>query len=275
MRAANAARSTMPHHRRPIRLLLGIAACAVTASSGCARFVTTVEDVGSWGWHPDRSVVHTDTSFLSDGRRITLERFAPHDAHAGHPAVLVLHTSAGPRGPSGAMIRRWADALAHRGYVAFVVHYFDRTGDTRTDDAQEDAAFPVWSAALSDAVTFVEHDPVVHGARVNALGVSLGGYMALALGASDKRVSRLVVLSGGLFNALADSVHRLPPTLLVHGAEDAIVPVAEARRAYDVMTRLHVPGELVVYKDAGHGFDPVERPEVLAQAVAFLDAAHR
>ena len=273
MRAAHAARSTMSHHRRPIRLLLYIAACAVTASSGCARFVTTVEDVGSWGWHPDRSVVHTDTSFLSEGRRITLERFAPHDAHAGHPAVLVLHTSAGPRGPSGAMIRRWADALAHRGYVAFVVHYFDRTGDTRTDDAQEDAAFPAWSAALSDAVTFVEHDPLVHGARVSALGVSLGGYMALALGAADRRVDRLVVLSGGLFNALAP--RHLPPTLLVHGANDGIVPVKEARHVYDVMVRLHVPSELVVYRDAGHGFDPVDRPEVLAQAVAFLDAAHR
>jgi dienelactone hydrolase len=94
--------------------------------------------------------------------------------------------------------------------VAYVVHYFDRTGDRRTGDAREDAVFPEWTAALRDAVTFARADPAVDTARVGALGVSLGGYMALALGAADARVGRLVVLSGGFFDALEPTVHRLP-----------------------------------------------------------------
>jgi len=264
----------MHRQRHSIRRLLAAATCvAAVMSSGCARLFTTVQDIGGWGWHPDRDVQHSDTAYESGGRRVAMERFAPRDARGRHPAVLVLHTSAGPRGPSGALVRRWADALARRGYVAFVVHYFDRTGDTRTDDEREDLVFPAWSAALSDAVTFVDRDSVVDHRRVSALGISLGGYMALALGATDTRVDRLVVLSGGLFHALAPEIRRLPPTLLLHGADDDVVPVAEAHRAYDVLTRLHVPRGLVVYPGAGHSLDPADRPDVMTRAMAFLDGA--
>jgi len=126
---------------------------------------------------------------------------------------------------------------------------------------------------LSDGVTFAERDSLVDRARVSALGISLGGYMAIALGAADRRVDRLVVLSGGLFDALAPAVHHLPPTLLLHGADDDVVPVAQARRANDLLTRLEVPHTLVVYPGAGHDLDPTERPDVMARAMAFLDGA--
>jgi dipeptidyl aminopeptidase/acylaminoacyl peptidase len=168
-------------------------------------------------------------------------------------------------------MRRWADAVAARGFVAYVVHYFDRTGDTRTNDARENRKFAAWRDALSDAVSVIERDPQVDGARVSALGVSLGGYMALALGATDRRVQRLVVVSGGLFDRLEPAVHHLPPTLLLHGADDHTVPLAEARRVYDLLARLDVPRGLVVYPHAGHHLDPAERPEVLQRAMAFLE----
>jgi len=242
------------------------------ALAGCAPLVIAAENVGTWGWRPDRAVSHVDTAYTSGGQRISVERFAPGAAGGRHPAVLVLHSSGGVRGPSGALVRRWADALARHGYVAYVVHYFDRTGDTRTDDAREDAAFPAWTAALEDAVTFARHDAAVDPARVGAFGVSLGGYMAIALGANDARVGRLVVLSGGFFGSLADRVRRLPPTLLLHGSDDDVVPLAEAERVARALDRLRVPHALIVYPGQGHGLDASLRPDGIARAVAFLDA---
>lgn len=237
-----------------------------------------------WRWQPDPTVTHVDTAYTSAGVRIAVERFAPVDGRcapafgagpaAGRacPAVLVLHPSSGLWSPGGASVRRWADALARRGRVAYVVHYFDRTGDRSTDDAREDAAFPLWTAALRDAVTFVRRDPAVDPARVGAFGYSLGGYMALALGAADPRVSRLVVLSGGLFRALAP--RRLPPTLLLHGTDDRVVPVAEAHRADRVLARLGVPHRLVVYAGQAHALTPDVLPDAVARATAFLDTTN-
>ncbi|GJG88936.1 hypothetical protein tb265_41170 [Gemmatimonadetes bacterium T265] len=255
----------------------GVAAAALgvlTAAGGAAAATTR------WGWDPDPAVAHTDTAYTSAGVRVAVERFVPADgrcaprarttAGRGCPAVLVLHPSSGLRSPGGAGVRRWADALARGSRVAYVVHYFDRTGDRATDDAREDAAFPAWTAALEDAVSFVRRDPAVDAARVGAFGYSLGGYLALALGAADPRISRIVVLSGGLFATLTP--RRLPPTLLLHGAADRVVPVAEAERAARVLEGLGVPHRLVVYPGQAHGLAPDLLRDAVDRATTFLDA---
>ncbi len=254
--------------------LIATTALALLAVTGCGPLVAAVGRVGTWGWHPDRAVRHADTAYVSGGARIAVERFAPaaDAATARHPAVLVLHSSAGLLGPGGATVRRWADGLARHGYIAYVVHYFDRTRDTRTDDAREDELFPVWTTALQDAVTFARRDPAVDSARVSAFGVSLGGYMAIALGAADPRVGRLVVLSGGFFPAFDAGVRRLPPTLLLHGSDDDVVPLAEAERVERALTRLRVPHALVVYPGQGHDLDASLRPDGLARTLTFLGA---
>ena len=260
--------------RRRVYAAVAITCAGALAAAACGGLLGVAQSVRRWGWYPDRAVVHEDTAYESGGVRIAVERFAPaRDRTARrHPAVLVLHPSSGVRGRAGAELRGWADALARAGYVAFVVHYFDRTGDTRTDDAREDAAFPAWTAALEDAVTFARRDAAVAPARVSAFGLSLGGYMALALGAADPRVDRLVVLSGGFFDALAPAVRRLPPTLLLHGSDDDVVPLAEAWKVERALARLHVPHALIVYPGQRHGLDAATRPDGIARAVAFLRA---
>jgi dienelactone hydrolase len=260
--------------------LLGIG--VLLFAVGCGAVINTLGGMGRWGWKPSPKVARHDTSFVSGGRRILVERFSPAAtglAHLGirtrhHPAVLVLHSSAGMLGRGGANVRGWADAFAERGFVAYVVHYFDRTGDVRTDDAREDSVFPQWTATLRDAVTFARADAEVDPLRVDAFGISLGGYMALALGAHDQRVSRLVILSGGFFEALAPEVRRLPPTLLLHGDADDVVPVERARRVDSTLTRLRVPHALVVYPGGSHGLDDELEPDAIKRSLLFLDAPH-
>lgn len=258
--------------------LVSLASVAMLVTA-CSTIVETVGGMGRWGWQPSPHVVRTDTSFVSGGRRIEVERFVPaasgllHFAHRRHhPAILVLHSSAGVLGRSGARVRTWADAFAEQGYAAYVVHYFDRTGDARTDDAYEDVTYPKWTETLRDAVTFARNDADVDSTRVDVFGVSLGGYMALALGNDDRRIRRMVVLSGGFFPALAPAVRQLPPTLLLHGADDDVVPVQEAWRVDSALARLRTPHALVVYPGADHTLDEERAPDAIARALEFLEA---
>jgi len=245
------------------RALASLALAALVALTlACAR--RTIH------WDPDPRVLHTDTAYVSDGVRVEVERMAPL-AHGRFPAVLVLHPSDGSDGNGGQYVRRYADQLAAHGYVAFVVHYFDRTATTRSSDSLEDAVFPVWTGALRDAVTFAQHDAEVDPRRVGAFGFSLGGYMALALGAADRRVGSLVVLSGGFFDSLATRVRHLPPTLLLHGGDDDVVPLAAARRVDSTLARLGVPHALVVYPGQGHGLTGDDDEDAELRTVRFFD----
>ena len=221
-------------------------------------------------WTPDPRVVHSDTSFTSGGERIEVERMAPRGG-GRHPAVLVLAPSDGTESSGGDYVRRFADTFARRGYVAFVVHYFDRTHTINSDDELEDATYPVWTTTLRDAVGFAQADRAVEPRHIGAFGFSLGGYMALALGAADPRVRSLVVLSGGFFDSLAPRVTRLPPTLLLHGSDDHIVPIADARRVDSTLQQLGTPHELVVYEGQGHGLDDSLSPDAERRAVLFFD----
>jgi dienelactone hydrolase len=215
-------------------------------------------------------VAATDTAYASGGARVAVERFAP-AGRGRHPAVLVLHPSDGVAGSGGDYVRRWAEAFAEHGYVAYVVHYFDRTGDTRTDDAREDAAFPQWTAALEDAVTFAERDPAVRPGRVGVFGFSLGAWMGLALGARDPRVGAVVGIGSGFFDALRPTVKRLPPTLLLHGRDDDVVPLGRALAVDSTLARLGVPHRLVVYPGEKHALDGGAEADAQARALRWMD----
>jgi len=246
------------------------------------RAAVAVAAAGAWlagacaTYHPPSDLAYARTTIASGGRRIAIERFAPPgDAvSARRPGVLVLHSSAGIGAKTGAETRRWADGLARRGYVAYVVHYFDRTGQRHTDDATEARLWPVWTATLGDALTALRRDAQVDSARAGVVGLSLGGYLALALGATDPRAHALVVVSGGFFRGVAarvDSVgRRYPPTLLLHGTADGAVPFAAAERVNQVLARAGAVHVLVSFAGEDHLLAPASRPRATALAARFL-----
>lgn len=257
------ARSVLP---RRSRLATAAVACILAAAGeidGCAGRTP--------GLNIDPRVASSDTAYTSGGVRIMVERVALPGTGRRRPAILVLHPSDGVSGSGAQYIRRYADMLASNGYVAYVVHYFDRTGDTRTDDPREDAEFPVWTATLEDAVTFAQHDPAVNPARVGVFGYSLGAWMGLALGAEDRRVGAVVGIGSGFFDALRPNVRRMPPTLLLHGRNDDVVPLARALAVDSTLQRLGVVHQLVVYPGQKHGFDDAADPDARARTLRFFN----
>lgn len=68
-----------------------------------------------------------------------------------------------------------------------------------------------------------------------------------------------------------------PPFLILHGEHDRTVPLAHAQALYARLISVGVPAELVVVKNAGHGFAPMggppepSRKEISALIAAFFD----
>jgi dienelactone hydrolase len=213
------------------------------------------------------------TTFLSAGKPVTVERFEP----AGQgpcPALLLLHGLDGP----GPVYRFLARRLAGGGFVVFLVHYFDRTQTRKEslpalakqfraclDRARADskelqpvrATFESWHAAVGDAVGHVRRQPRVDPKRVGLIGLSMGGFLAIAAAArAELRIACVVELFGGLPPGHEAGLRQMPPTLIIHGDRDTTVPVQEARSLCRRLRALERTCEIHICPGVEHGIEP-------------------
>ena len=249
-----------PHARRvpffPPGLLAILA--ALTVGPGLATAADEAE------------VVESKATYESQGKTIRVECYEPRGG-GKHPAVLVLHGSGGMI-VGGAFFRESARRLARRGFVAHVVHYFDRTGTVIADRSTMQANFPAWMRAVADGITNVSKQPNVDPTRVGLFGYSLGSYLSLSVSVYDHRVSAVVDYFGGLPPVIARDVRTLPPVLILHGDADPIVPVDEAKALRSLCESKSFVHEVRIYPGQGHGFRGPDGDDALRRALAFLDA---
>ena len=135
-------------------------------------------------------------TFLSSSEQIRIERHEPPGA-GPHPALLLVH---GSGGAASYWLNQFAPKLAAFGVGVHAPHYFDKTGTARATaemilDGQH---FRAWLRALEDAVADLRARPTVDARRIGVLGISLGGYLAVALGIADPRLRLVIELSGGI-----------------------------------------------------------------------------
>ena len=204
-------------------------------------------------------------NFRSGGRSITVQEFVP-AAPGRYPAVLALYGSGGIR-------EGWAEQparlLAGQGYSVFVVHYFDRTGTVWADRETTRTNFPVWMGTVGDAISFAAQHAFVDANRIGLLGFSLGAYLALSVASLEPRVRAVVEFFGGIPEEL-HGFTRMPPILILHGEQDRVVPVSEAIRLQQLLTRAGTPYEMKLYPAAGHGFNGLQLLDAGQRTVKFL-----
>ena len=217
----------------------------------------------------DASVVETQGSYESQGKRIAVEKFEP--ARQGrHPAIVVLHGSGG-MDLGGPEFREFARELARRGYVAHVVHYFDQTGTSKADRTTITRLFSIWMITIQDALTSISRQENVDPGRIGVLGFSLGSYLGLSVACHDPRVSAVVEYFGGLPDPFTWNLKKFPPTLILHGDADPVVPVDEAHKLKRLFEKKKFPFEIRIYPGQGHRFEGDHDKDAYARSLNFLD----
>ncbi|WP_456684399.1 dienelactone hydrolase family protein [Bradyrhizobium sp. P5_C11_2] len=214
-------------------------------------------------------------SFTSGARRIEVEWFAASGGSAGgdgngasSPAVLLLHGADGLTFAAGYHLA--ARTIAALGYHVAFVHYLDRTGDRRVAYTRLRQDFPLWAETVRDAVVWLADQPDTDAQRLGIVGISLGAALALTTAAAEPRVRAIVDYFGPLPEELKRERPRLPPTLILHGSADAIVPVSHARGLEQLLQEQGTAHEIRIYEGQGHGLSGPAQLDAATRVAGFL-----
>jgi dienelactone hydrolase len=204
-------------------------------------------------------------TFPSRGKAIDIDVALP-PGNGRQPAVLVLHGSGGSH-DIPALVRE----LPSHGYVTLVPHYFQCTGTSWADVNSIQQHGVTWGKTVLDAVEYAMGLPRVDPEAVGIIGFSLGGYLAIAVASHDRRMKCVVEFFGGAPEKFLPSINHLPPTLILHGEDDQIVPVRHAKRLQQLCEEKSFSFEIEIYPGAGHSFTGALMQTAMKRAMAFLN----
>jgi carboxymethylenebutenolidase len=182
------------------------------------------------------------------------------------PAVMVLHGSGGVSD-----FPEDVRELANRGYITLAPHYFESTGTSWADLDSIRRHGLTWGQTVLNAVECARGLPNVDPQSIGLLGFSLGGYLAIAVAAHDRNVKCVAEFFGGVPERFLPSIEQLPPTLIVHGEDDDIVPVRHALELKQLCDEKGFYFEMELYPGAGHNFSGASMHTAIERVIAFLD----
>jgi carboxymethylenebutenolidase len=206
-------------------------------------------------------------TFLSGGHQVSIAEHLPKGA-GPFPAVIVVHGSGGPR----TAVEQYTPMLTRAGYCVFVVHYFERTETAWATPHLIDRHFPEWLEVLRDAALWVADHEMVDEARIGLMGVSLGAFLSLSLASMDSRIAAVVDMFGGIPEFFAEKARSMPPVLILHGEEDPVVSVQEARKLEALLKRLGTQYEAKIYAGHGHALRGIAAWDAAQRIFRFLEA---
>ncbi len=209
--------------------------------------------------------------FMSDGRWVRVDIIKSDPALLGYggkaPAVLILHGSHGLG--DGSLFYPQAKALADRGISAFVVHYFDGLGAARK---AAPSLHYEREKVIADAISYVSRLGYVDAEKIGVFGLSLGGFHALSLGSRDQRVQAVVNMFGAMpAEVQRRGVDRMPPTLVLHGDRDRIVPVRKAHELASLLKDVGAEYEVKIYNGEGHAFRGAAKEDSISRTTDFFE----
>ncbi len=211
----------------------------------------------------------------TDRRSISIDLVEPASARP-HPAILLLH---GSGGAGSYWLQRFAPLLNQAGIAAYAPRFFESTGTERaTPELILDGHhFPLWLHTVEDALAWIAGRPGVDPNRLAVLGVSLGGFLAMALAAERStstavpRLRAAIEISGGIppgwETKLAPTT---APTLVIHGDRDTVVPVQQARHLQDLLIAHNIPHQIDILPGETHWFSPAAQMRLLLSVGGFL-----
>ena len=222
------------------------------------------------------------------------------------PVIMFPH--GGPRSHDEAEFDWWAQAFASRGFAVFQPNF---RGSTNRDDAFRRAGYGQWGRKMqtdiSDGLAELVRQGIVDPKRACIMGASYGGYATLAGVTLQQGIYRCAVavapvadLHDFYWEALQDSGYDKAlkrswqeslgdtstldevsprrfadradaPILLIHGADDTVVPIKQSEAMASALKRADRPYEFVVLKNEDHWLSHAEtRQQMLEEAMRFV-----
>ena len=223
--------------------------------------------------------VRTQTVEYKHGNTI-LEGYLAYDdeVKTQRPGVLVVHEWTG----IGPYVKERAEQLASLGYVAFAVDMYGK--GVRPKNEQEAAAqakiYRSDRKLMRDRVIaglrVLQQNQLTDSQRIAAIGYCFGGGTVLELARSGADVAGVVSFHGNLDTPnLSDAKNIKGKVLVLHGAEDPLVPATQVNTFENEMRTAKVDWQIVKYGGAVHSFTNPEAGSNPSKGVAYNQAADK
>lgn len=177
------------------------------------------------------------------------------------PGVLVVHDWLGV----GPYVRARAQQLASLGYIAFAPDIYGK--DIRPVDNKEAAKVSnelkndrvLLRLRVNAGLDILRNHPLTDPDKLGAIGYCFGGMTVLELARSGAKIAGVVSFHGNL-DTPADTSSIHTKVLVLHGAEDPVVPPAQVAAFENEMRKANVDWQLNVYSGAAHNFTNPNSP---------------
>jgi carboxymethylenebutenolidase len=170
------------------------------------------------------------------------------------PALVVIHEWWGLND----WVKEQASKLADQGYVTLAVDLYRGKVATTPDEAHEIMrGVPEDRAArdLHAAVEFLGSQPNVRKDRIGSIGWCMGGGYSLDVALQEPTLTAAVINYGHLATDAA-SLKKINASILgIFGGQDRGIPVEDVKKFEQALTQQGNRVEVVIYPDAGHGFE--------------------
>lgn len=195
------------------------------------------------------------------------------------PAVVVVHAWMGVN----EYVHMRAEQLAKLGYMAFVADIYGKgvrpkgpaeagplsgkykAGDRKDMRSRATAAFNVLAS-----------DKRVDANNISAMGYCFGGTVALEMARVGLPLAGVISFHGGLTSVKPDDAKNIKSEVLVlHGAIDPFVPVAEVNQFQKELNEAKVNYEFVSYSGAVHAFTEKAAGGDITKGAAYNEQADK
>jgi dienelactone hydrolase len=203
-----------------------------------------------------KAILHTETVAYKHGDTVLEGYLAYDDAVQGkRPGVLVVHCFRGLRD----FVKERAEQLINHGYIAFAL---DMYGARPKDDKEAFALARIYgddralmrSRANAGLKVLRSHE-LTDVNRVGAMGYCFGGGVVLELARSGAEITGVVGFHADLSTPNRDDAKNIKSKVLVlHGADDPLVPTDQVLAFQDEMRKAKVDWQMIFYGGAVHAF---------------------
>jgi len=206
------------------------------------------------------------------GKLIEVEFFSP--SRVGrYPAVLMIHGQAGlfshPQNGRPALDNFGEHSLACHGFIAILPHYFDISGiKSASNESIMRTNASIWLQELRYLVDWIVTLPNVEHKHIGLLGESLGGYLAIALGFTDRRIHLVSAFSSGDPREIISHITNRPRVLLYRGGRDSLISIEEIDRTCQWLDVMKIKYHLRIFDGLDHGLDDLSRQIIINDLIA-------